>query len=164
MRRLATIIVSIVGLISLDYFSKLLFESGIYQWMIRECHIEYLSDCWWKYYPVFGQYFGFQLAHNTGIAFWLPITGLPLQILTIVLICWLIWHYSRIEYSKKSNLLDAGYTLIIAGALSHAYERIFVGHVIDFIAIKYFAILNFADIFISIGACLLFIAYYVHKR
>ena len=52
----------------------------------------------------------------------------------------------------------------MAGAISHAYERIFVGHVIDFIAVQYFAIFNFADIFISIGAALLFIAYYVRKQ
>jgi signal peptidase II len=77
--------------------------------------------------------------------------------LTVILIGGIIYHYIREEYEKRSTLLDTGYTLILAGALSHAYERIFVGHVIDFIAVKYFAILNFADIFISIGAiCIIF--------
>ena len=52
--------------------------------------------------------------------------------------------------------------LIFSGAISHAYERIFHGQVVDFIAVKYFAILNFADIFISIGAFLIFCAYVIH--
>ena len=148
MLRFATIIFSTLVLISLDYFSKQIM-SDVLKWEGIQL--------WWEFVKL-------QLSYNSGIAFWLPITGLPLQIITIVLICGLVWYYFVTEYPKRSRLLDAGYTLIIAGALSHAYERIFVGHVIDFIAIKYFAILNFADIFISIGVCLLFIAYYVHKR
>ena len=164
MQRIATIIFSALVLISIDYFSKWIFNTGIYQDLIAECPLSYYPDCLWKYYPILGQYFGFQLSYNSGIAFWLPITGLPLQIITIALIFWLLWYYFVTEYPKKSKLLDAGYALIMAGAISHAYERIFVGHVIDFIAVQYFAILNFADIFISIGAALLFIAYYVRKQ
>jgi lipoprotein signal peptidase len=55
------------------------------------------------------------------------------------------------EWKKNMPLIDIGFACIISGAISHAYERIFIGHVIDFIYIKYFAILNFADILISIG-------------
>ena len=148
MQRIATIIFSILVLISLDYFSK--------QSMLDLLQWENIQ-IWWEFLRL-------QLSYNSGIAFWLPITGLPLQIITIVLIIALLGYYFHTEYPKRSTLLDAGYTLIIAGALSHAYERIFVGHVIDFIAVQYFAILNFADIFISIGAALLFIAYYVRKQ
>jgi lipoprotein signal peptidase len=57
--------------------------------------------------------------------------------------------YIREEYPKNSRLLDTAYVAIFSGALSHAYERIFIGHVVDFIAVKYFAILNLADILIS---------------
>ncbi|NCP77367.1 hypothetical protein GW830_04555 [bacterium] len=40
----------------------------------------------------------------------------------------------------------------------------FVGSVTDFIGVKYFAIFNFADIFISIGAFLLFVIYFKYER
>jgi signal peptidase II len=166
MRRIAIIILYIVGLISLDFLSKWIFDNA-YFWKICSnlyetldiftlCHSE-------KYIPIFWEYLWFQLAYNSGVAFWLPIPGLPLQIITIVLVLALLGYYFHTEYPKKSNLLDAGYILIIAGALSHAYERIFIGHVIDFISVKYFAILNFADIFISIGALLLFVVYYCNN-
>jgi signal peptidase II len=144
MRRIATIIVSILVLISLDYVSK--------QYAIESLIAWYIS--------LFGEWIGLYLSYNSGVAFSLPIRWLTLQILTVVLIGGIIYHYAREEYAKKSKLLDAGYALILAWAISHAYERIFVGHVIDFIAVKYFAILNFADIFISIGAFCI-ISYYL---
>jgi signal peptidase II len=104
------------------------------------------------------------LSYNSGVAFSLPIRGLFLQVLTIILIGGIIYCYIREEYDKKSKLLDAGYALILAGAISHAYERIFVGHVIDFIAVKYFAILNFADIVISIGAFCIIVYYFLYAE
>ena len=148
MRRLATIIVSIAGLISLDYFSKKYMEG-----FLR------LEDIY-----LVGEFLKLHLSYNSGIAFSLPITGIALQLITVILVAILLVYYYRIEYHKNVYLLDVAYSLIIAGALSHAYERISFGYVIDFISVKYFAILNFADIFISIGACLLFIAYYARKQ
>ncbi len=150
MRRIAIVYISIIVLVCIDFFSKqfieIIFAENLHQ-----------------YFPIFWEYLGIQLSYNTGIAFSLPITGLPLQIITCILIVWLLFYYFRIEYTKHSRILDIGYSLILAWALSHAYERIFIGHVIDFISIKYFAILNFADIFISIGACFIFFIYYVRK-
>ncbi|MBC7498797.1 signal peptidase II [Candidatus Gracilibacteria bacterium] len=111
-----------------------------------------------------GEYVTLRLSHNEGIAFSLPIEGIYLKVLTIFLVVAIFLYYILVEYVKNSRLLDIGYSLIFAGALSHGYERIFKGYVVDFISVEYFAILNFADIFISIGACLLFIAYYVRKQ
>lgn len=126
---------------------------SIYQWTIRQDGVSVLGD-WLKV----------RLSYNSGIAFSLPITWLPLQILTLLALLWIIIYYIREEYVKNSRLLDTGYILILAWAISHAYERIFVGHVVDFIAVKYFAILNFADIFISIGAFLVVYYYGVYER
>lgn len=144
MRRIVTIILSIGGLISLDYLSK--------QYAVESLTTRDVS--------LLGDWIGLQLSYNTGVAFSLPIRGIVLQILTVLLIAGIVYQYIHEEYSKKSKLLDAWYVLILAWALSHAYERIFVGHVVDFIAVKYFAILNFADIFISIGAACI-VCYYI---
>ena len=144
MRRIAIIIFSITVLIYLDYISK--------QYAVDSLSTRDIS--------ISGEWLGLHLSYNSWVAFSLPIRGIVLQILTVLLIWGIIYQYIHEEYAKKSKLLDAGYTLILAWALSHAYERIFVGHVVDFIAVKYFAILNFADIFISVGAFLL-IVYYI---
>ncbi len=160
MRRFVIIAIAIVCMMYIDFISKWFFENGIYQSLIAECPLAYHPDCLWKYYPIFGEYFGFQLFHNSWIAFSLPITGTPLQIITILLVGVLIYTYFHYEYPKKQTLLDIGYTMILAWAFSHAYERIFIWHVVDFISVKYFAILNFADIFISVWAFFI-IVYYV---
>jgi signal peptidase II len=68
----------------------------------------------------------------------------------MLIIVGLLFYYTRYEYPKNSRYIDIAYGFIFSGALSHTYERIFVGYVVDFISVKYFAILNFADIFISV--------------
>ncbi len=115
------------------------------------------------YVPIIWEFLWIERAYNSGIAFSLPLEGIPLQVLTIALIAAIIYFYVQDEYKKKSHLLDIAYILILAWAFSHAYERIFIWHVIDFIFVKYFAILNFADIFISVGVFMLAIHYLSHE-
>ncbi len=163
MWRITIILLSIVALIFIDILSKFLIQDSYlssrnYLWEMPCLDLD-ITTCVFHYIPIFWEFFWIQLSYNSGIAFSLPITGIPLQIITLLLIIVLIFFYLREEYQKKSRLLDIGYTLILAWALSHAYERIFVGHVVDFIAVKYFAILNIADIFISVGAFFLILAY-----
>lgn len=117
---------------------------------------KWIRELW---FPIVSDWIMIKLSYNDGVAFSLPIKWIILQIITILAILGICWHYIREEWVKNSRLLDTGYVLILAWALSHAYERIFVGHVVDFIAVKYFAILNFADIFISVGAFLIILAY-----
>ena len=151
MRRIAIILFSITILVCIDYFSKQYVEHLFVHSMVNS-------------FSLIGEYLGISLSYNSGIAFSLPITGWPLQMLTVMLVFGLSLYYALREYPKHSQILDIWYILILAWAFSHMYERIWVGHVIDFIAVKYFAILNFADIFISIGACFIFYAYYVRKQ
>ncbi len=162
--RILAIVVSISILIGFDQSSKWIFEN-LYFWNICS-ELNYIRDIFSlchadRYVPILWDYIWFQLSYNTGVAFSLPIRGIVLQLLTVFLIAWIIYQYIHEEYNKRSRIIDAGYVLILAGAISHAYERIFIGHVVDFIAVKYFAILNFADILISIGAMAL-VFYYIY--
>ena len=117
-----------------------------------------------SYIPLLGDFFWLKLAYNRGVAFSLPIHGFLLQVLTLGLVWALIFYYFHIERPKKSLLLDMAYAFILAGALPHLYERLFVGHVVDFLSVKYFAILNFADIFISVWAFFILIFYFQYER
>ena len=162
------ILLSILFLVSLDLGSKIFIEDTVFGSWKGICQAPSLNSTATREYCdentlSLTPWFGIHLSYNPGIAFSLPITGLPLQILTIILIIGLIYFFFTEEYPKWSRLLDAAYVLILAWALSHGYERIFVWHVVDFISVRYFAILNFADIFISIGAFLI-VSYYVYHR
>lgn len=96
-----------------------------------------------------GDFLYLKYVENIWIAFSIPITWIFLKILTIIIIWIIFWYYFTEEKKKKNKILDISFTLILAGALGNGYERIFNGRVIDFIGIKYFAIFNIADIFIT---------------
>jgi signal peptidase II len=148
MRKFAIIALAIL-LIGIDSYTK----------YYAELHLG-----WDQYIPLFHDFIWFKLSYNTGIAFSLPVEWIFLRVLTVLLLVWILFYYIHDEYQKKSRLLDIWYAFILSGAIGHTYERLFVGHVIDFIAVKYFAILNFADIFISVGALFLVLAYGIYSR
>ncbi|MDD2891552.1 MAG: signal peptidase II [Candidatus Gracilibacteria bacterium] len=113
---------------------------------------------------IIGDFLVLSFVKNTGVAFSFPIEGMILKILTIALIIGIVIYYFHYEQYKNLPFTKLAYTLILSGAISNGFERVFIGSVIDFIGVKYFAIFNFADIFISIGAILLFFIYLKHER
>ena len=101
--------------------------------------------------------------HNEGAAFsvlsgaggwqrWL-FTGLGV-VVSVGILIWL-----RRTPSTGHNLLAAGLSLILGGALGNVVDRVLLGHVIDFIRVHYqqyyFPAFNVADSAITIGAALL---------
>jgi signal peptidase II len=72
---------------------------------------------------------------------------------SIALIVWL-----RRLASASQGLLIAGLVLIVGGALGNLIDRLYLGHVVDFISVhwgdRYFPAFNVADSAISVGAVL----------
>lgn len=95
-----------------------------------------------------------ELYKNPWIAFSFPIVGIPLKILTLILIFLIFYYYMKVEYKNKNTLVDIAFLCIIAWALWNGYERIVYSEVIDFIWIQKFAIFNLADVYISVGWCI----------
>lgn len=132
--------------------------------------LDQLSKYWFEHFlasgkiHLIGDFLTLSFVKNTGIAFSLPIEGMVLKILTIALIVGIAAYFIRYEPYKNLPLTKWAYVLILSWAVSNGVDRVFVGSVTDFIGVKYFAIFNFADIFISIGAFLLFLIYYKHER
>jgi signal peptidase II len=108
---------------------------------------------------IFSDFLYLQSTKNSWVAFSFPIEWILLKVLTVVLITWIIIFYYRYEWQKEVTAVKIGYGLVIGGAISNAIERIFVGHVVDFIWVKYFAIFNLADVSITIWAILLLLIY-----
>lgn len=105
-----------------------------------------------------------ELYKNPWIAFSLPLIGIPLKILTLILIFSIFYYYIKVEYKNKNTLVDIAFLCIIAWAIWNGYERIVYSEVIDFIWIQNFAIFNLADIYISIGWCLYLLTQFIWAK
>lgn len=100
---------------------------------------------------------------NTWIAFSIQVPTLILKTLTIVLIIGIFYYYKTEKKIYKNNkILDISFWLILWWALWNAYERVMYEQVIDFLWVKYFSIMNFADISISLWAILYI--YFIYKN
>ena len=132
-------------LVSLDTITKLLAQSYFQQELY-----------------IIPPFLSLHYIQNTGIAFSIPVTWVVLKILTLVLIFGIFWYYWKQEKWRKSTLLNIWYTLIFAGAIWNAWERIGRGYVTDFISLEYFAVFNFADSYITLGACIILYFYFIN--
>lgn len=101
---------------------------------------------------------------NTWIAFSIQIPSILLKIITISLIILIFYYYKKEKTKDKSIFLDISAWLVIWWAIWNAIGRIFDEKVIDFIGVKYFAIFNLADVFISIWAILYIYHIYINKK
>lgn len=102
-----------------------------------------------------------EYVQNIWIAFSIPLTGIALKIITVILISWIFLYYWKHEKHRTSPILHSAYSLIFAGAIGNAWERIFRSYVTDFISIEHFAVFNLADSFICIWALLLIYFYII---
>ena len=85
---------------------------------------------------------GFGIFQNK--SFYLGIFNFAVVILIII--------FYQIFYKKKSTLSAFTYSLLISGALSNGYDRLFKGYVVDFIDWKVWPIFNLADSFVVASA------------
>lgn len=109
-------------------------------------------------YPRLDGFAALHYTENTGAAFSILsgrtkllalLTGLVLLAGVVVLMSGKI----------KNGLLFAALTLIISGGLGNLYDRVLVGYVVDYIEVLFvrFAVFNFADCLITVGAALMIV-------
>ena len=106
----------------------------------------------------------FTLMYNTGAAFsFLSDAGgwqrwFFIGISSLVSIIIVVWIYNAL---RKSRCLLFALSFILAGALGNLWDRLTLGHVVDFIEVHYqdlyWPAFNIADSSITIGAILLII-------
>ncbi|WP_191486227.1 signal peptidase II [Pseudomonas sp. FEN] len=154
--RLGWLWLSVLVLV-IDQASKLHFESSLtlYQQIV-----------------IIPDYFSWTLAYNTGAAFsflaessgwqrWL--FALIAVVVSAVLVVWLK------RLGRNETWLAIALALVLGGALGNLYDRIALGHVIDFILVHwqnrwYFPAFNFADSAISVGAVMLALDMFKSKK
>ncbi|HSP73384.1 MAG TPA: signal peptidase II [Gaiellaceae bacterium] len=98
----------------------------------------------------------FSLHHvqNTGIAFGLfPNSTALIALLTAVAVAWMIWFFAR--SGSRHPVLPTALGLLIGGSVSNLADRIRIGHVTDFLDVRYWPAFNLADSFICVGVLIL---------
>ena len=121
---------------------------------------------------VIPDYFSWTLAYNTGAAFSFLADGggwqrwlfaLIAVVVSAVLAVWLK------RLGRDDTWLAIALALVLGGALGNLYDRIALGHVIDFILVHwqnrhYFPAFNFADSAITVGAIMLALDMFKSKK
>lgn len=104
--------------------------------------------------------FSFQYHENTG-AVWGIMSGKAqfLSIFTLIILLFIVFLYLKIPQDRKFKALRIITVFILAGAVGNLIDRIFLGHVVDFI---YFELINFplfnvADSYLTVSCILLFL-------
>lgn len=121
---------------------------------------------------VIPDYFSWTLAYNTGAAFsfladssgwqrWL--FALIAVVVSAVLVVWLK------RLGRNDTWLAVALALVLGGALGNLYDRIVLGHVVDFILVHwqnrwYFPAFNLADSAITVGAVMLALDMFKSKK
>ena len=112
---------------------------------------------------VIPDYFDWTLAYNTGAAFSFLADADGWQrwffaaiaiVVSVVLVVWV----KRLK--RHETLLAVALAMVLGGALGNLYDRVVLGHVVDFILVHwqnrwFFPAFNLADTFITLGAILL---------
>ncbi|KGP92389.1 hypothetical protein N780_01775 [Pontibacillus chungwhensis BH030062] len=105
------------------------------------------------------------LLYNEGITGgWLSSVSWVIIPLQSVILSW-IFLWWTIPVDSKRNLRDLAFILVLSGGLGNFIDRLFLGHVIDFIHIEgRSGIFNIADLYILFGFIALAIWTYTAKE
>jgi signal peptidase II len=98
--------------------------------------------------------FSIHHVRNSGIAFGLFASATPIVIvLTAIAVGWMVLFFAR--SGARHPLLPAAVGLLIGGSVSNLIDRVRVGHVTDFIDLRYWPAFNLADTCIVVGVAIL---------
>lgn len=107
--------------------------------------------------------FSIHHVHNSGIAFGLFPSATPVvTILTALAVGWMVAFFAR--SGARHPVLPMALGLLIGGSGSNLVDRIRLGHVTDFLDLRFWPAFNLADSFIVVGVAILFLALVVADR
>lgn len=103
-------------------------------------------------------YFWLNYVENTGAAFGILQHGNAVLVFIMLgIMAYMVWSWK--ELISYGRLAKWGAVLILAGAIGNLFDRITLGFVVDFLDFRVWPVFNGADSFITVGACLLGIAF-----
>jgi len=94
---------------------------------------------------------------NSGIAFGLFSSATPVVILlTSFAVAWMLYFFAR--SGSRHPVLPVALGLVIGGSVSNLADRVRLGHVTDFLDLRWWPAFNLADTFIVVGVAALLLA------
>ena len=107
--------------------------------------------------------FSIHHVQNSGIAFGLFASKTPVvTALTAFAVGWMLLFFAR--FGARHAVLPVALGLLIGGSTSNLIDRIRLGHVTDFLDVRYWPAFNLADSFIVVGVAILFVALVLGER
>jgi signal peptidase II len=101
--------------------------------------------------------FSIHHVQNTGIAFGLfPSATALVTAFTALAVAWMLYFFAR--SGARHALLPVALGFLIGGSASNLLDRLRLGHVTDFLDIRYWPAFNLADSFIVVGVLILLAA------
>jgi len=101
--------------------------------------------------------FSIHHVHNSGIAFGLFSSATAIVIaLTAVAVVWMLVFFAR--SGARHPVLPVALGFVLGGSVSNLLDRVRLGHVTDFLDLRYWPAFNLADSFIVVGVAILFAA------
>ena len=101
--------------------------------------------------------FAIHHVQNSGIAFGLFSSAtVAVTALTALAVGWMLVFFAR--SGARHPVLPVALGLLIGGSTSNLIDRVRLGHVTDFLDLRYWPAFNLADSFIVIGVGILFLA------
>jgi len=107
----------------------------------------------------------FSIHHVTNpvIAFGLFASATPiLVLLTSLAVAWMLYFFAR--SGSRHPVLPVALGLVIGGSVSNLVDRVRLGHVTDFLDLRYWPAFNLADTFIVVGVAALLLALVASDR
>jgi signal peptidase II len=100
---------------------------------------------------------------NTGIAFGLfSAWATAITILTALAVAWMVGYFARA--GARHPVLPVALGLLIGGSAGNLIDRVRLGHVTDFLDLRYWPAFNLADVFIVTGVAILLAALFLAER
>jgi signal peptidase II len=94
---------------------------------------------------------------NPGIAFGLFSSwATAVTILTAVAVAWMLFYFARA--GARHPVLPVALGLLVGGSLANLADRLRLGHVTDFLDLRFWPAFNLADSFIVVGVAILLVA------
>jgi signal peptidase II len=107
--------------------------------------------------------FSIHHVQNSGIAFGLFSSATPVVIvLTTVAVGWMLFYFAR--SGARHPVLPVALGLLIGGSVSNLADRVRLGHVTDFLDLRFWPAFNLADSFIVLGVVILLVTLLVADR
>lgn len=103
--------------------------------------------------PVFKGVISITLVHNRGAAF--GIFKDKFYFFVVISVITIIAIYFILRKNKGNKLFSFSLSMILGGALGNLIDRVFSGHVIDFLDFHIWPVFNIADSAITLGTIIL---------